>query len=84
MAVRFTTMSHHCTGTVTSAIEAYSPRDGLAHGSLDATAYVCPAHVQTARAMWEGQGLTPYTAKAGRGSTRCGSLTDFREPPAKA
>ncbi|WP_331756701.1 hypothetical protein [Streptomyces sp. NBC_01568] len=79
MTITFATMSHHCTATVTSAVEAYSPVDGRAHGSLDAAAYVCPSHLQPARAMWEEQGLTPYTAKAGGGTTPCGSITDFRE-----
>ncbi|MEU2134928.1 hypothetical protein [Streptomyces sp. NPDC018352] len=79
MSITFGVMPHVCTGGVTAAVEAYSPAGGLAHGSLDATAYVCPAHVTTAREMWETQGLTPFTAQTARSTTRCGAITDFRQ-----
>ncbi|WKV76619.1 hypothetical protein AW27_034200 (plasmid) [Streptomyces sp. PCS3-D2] len=79
MSISFGTMPHHCTGTVTTAVEAYSPAGGTAHGNLDATAYVCPNHVQTARDMWQAQGLTPYSTSATGSSRSCGGTTDFRE-----
>ncbi|MFE3907221.1 hypothetical protein ACFXPY_45145 [Streptomyces sp. NPDC059153] len=80
MSITFGKMPHACTGGVTAAVEAYSPAGGLAHGSLDATAYVCPAHVDTARDMWIAQGLTPFTAQAAKPNTaRCGAITDFRQ-----
>ncbi|WP_399554093.1 hypothetical protein [Streptomyces anulatus] len=79
MSITFGTMPHICTGGVTAAVEAYSPAGGLAHGSLDATAYVCPAHVDTARAMWTEEGLTPFTAQTANSTTRCGAITDFRQ-----
>lgn len=80
MTITFDKMRHACTGTVTAAVEAYSPVGGTAHGSLDAAAYVCPAHVDTARAMWTAQGLTPYTAQTARSITiRCGAITEFRD-----
>ncbi|TGG77861.1 hypothetical protein D8771_26550 [Streptomyces albus] len=80
MSITFGTMPHICTGGVTAAVEAYSPAGGLAHGSLDATAYVCPAHVDTARTMWTDQGLMPFTAQAAKpNTTRCGAITDFRD-----
>ncbi|MCQ1582602.1 hypothetical protein [Streptomyces parvus] len=80
MSITFGAMPHICTGPVTAAVEAYSPAGGLAHGNLDATAYVCPAHVDTARAMWSEEGLTPFTAQAAKSTTtRCGAITDFRE-----
>ncbi|NEC24429.1 hypothetical protein [Streptomyces parvus] len=79
MTITFGAMPHICTGGVTSAVEAYSAAGGLAHGSLDATAYVCPAHVDTARTMWTDQGLSPFTAQAAKpNTTRCGAITDFR------
>lgn len=79
MSIHFDTMPHHCTGTVTTAVEAYSPAGGNAHGSLDATAYVCPNHVQTARDLWQTQGLTPYSTQAAKTTNRCGAVTDFRD-----
>ena len=80
MTIRFGTMPHICTAKVTAAIEAYSPARGTAHGSLDATAYVCAAHAQVARDMWTDQGLTPYTAQTTpNNSMRCGDISDFRD-----
>ena len=82
MPITFTKMTHHCTTPVTAAVEAYSPANGIAHGSLDATAYVCTAHVQIARDLWQDRGLTPYTAQA-KGSTKtCGDITEFEDAPA--
>ncbi|MEV6679461.1 hypothetical protein AB0N09_21790 [Streptomyces erythrochromogenes] len=75
----FTAMPHKCFAAVASAVEAYSAQRGQLHGSLDATAYVCPAHVQAARAMWEADRLTPYVTEAGGMRARCGAITDFRE-----
>ncbi|MGW4510175.1 hypothetical protein ACWENO_36615 [Streptomyces sp. NPDC004436] len=80
MAVSFGMIpAHYCLSTVNTAVEAYSPAGGTAHGSLDATAYVCPNHVETARAYWQKQGLTPHTT-GGRVTNRtCGATTDFRD-----
>ncbi|MEU3978414.1 hypothetical protein [Streptomyces bacillaris] len=78
MTITFGTMPHVCTGSVTAAVEAYSAAGGLAHGSLDATAYVCPAHVDTARTMWTDQGLNPRSRPVRPNTTRCGAITDFR------
>jgi len=79
MTITFGTMPHICTAMVTAAVEAYSPAGGTAHGSLDATAYVCAGHVQAARDMWTAQGLTPHTAQAGPTSMHCGEISDFRD-----
>ncbi|WP_225102684.1 hypothetical protein [Streptomyces sp. CoH27] len=76
MTIRFSTMPHICTAKVTAAVEAYSPAGG---GRLDATAYVCAAHVRVARDMWTDQDLTPYTAEAAPNSMRCGEISDFRD-----
>ncbi|MEU8765012.1 hypothetical protein [Streptomyces sp. NPDC048659] len=79
MTIRFDRMPHACAARVTAAVEAYSAKNGLAHGSLDATAYVCAGHTDTARQMWRDQGLTPYTAQAAPSSSmRCGEISDFR------
>lgn len=79
MTIQLGRMPHVCLARVTAAVEAYSGKNGLAHGSLDATAYVCAGHTDTARQMWRDQGLTPYTAQAAPSSMRCGEISDFRD-----
>ncbi len=79
MTLTFSKMPHACTGRVTAAIEAYSPAGGTAHGNLDAAAYVCPNHIQTARDMWQARNLTPYVTGATGSSRSCGGTTDFRD-----
>lgn len=78
--------AHVCDRPVTRAVEGYSPRDGLVHGSLDLVMHVCPEHVETARQVvsmvW---GLTPYTAlmvgTAGVDfAAQCGEVTDWTTP----
>ncbi|MGW1306512.1 hypothetical protein ACWD5R_43730 [Streptomyces sp. NPDC002514] len=80
MTINFGQMPHACAGRVTAAVEAYSPAGGTAHGRLDATAYVCASHADTARQMWQQQGLTTYTAPVARNTAmRCGEISDFRD-----
>jgi hypothetical protein len=54
-------------------VEAYSPKDGLFHGSLDAAIHVCAGHVGRAR---------EWVSDCGRGSFVCPD--DGRERPAIA
>ncbi|MDG4770694.1 hypothetical protein [Solwaraspora sp. WMMD792] len=41
-------------------IEAYTAADGIAHGSLDASVYVCADHVEPTRDALAAAGFTPY------------------------
>ncbi|MEU2975988.1 hypothetical protein ABZ678_02965 [Streptomyces hirsutus] len=56
-------------------LEGYSPRQGLAHGSLDVIVYACEEHKATARAEWL-EGFTPYTTAA-TGTAQCGDRFTF-------
>ncbi|WP_411091387.1 hypothetical protein [Streptomyces sp. 049-1] len=57
-------------------IEGYSPRDGLAHGSLDHTVYACAGHTADARADWLS-GYTTYTCTGTPEGRRCGERFDY-------
>lgn len=59
-------------------IEIYSPKDGRAHGSLDASVHLCATHTPGAVAAIHDNGLTAYrTPMPAQGITRCGSGFDF-------
>ncbi len=49
-----------CGAPATARIEGYSPRGGIAQGSLDLAVYACDQHAQQARTEWLG-GLNPHT-----------------------
>ncbi|WP_371528396.1 hypothetical protein OG302_22400 [Streptomyces sp. NBC_01283] len=65
-----------CGAPAAALIEGYSPRDGLAHGSLDLTVYACDEHATTARTDWL-RGMTPYSMPSPSGR-RCGTRFDYR------
>ncbi|MET7752579.1 hypothetical protein [Micromonospora sp. NPDC005367] len=53
-----------CGRPATTRVEVYSAADGLLHGSLDASVYTCPQHVQGATAAVTAAGFTPYRGSA--------------------
>ncbi|MEU5664735.1 hypothetical protein [Streptomyces longwoodensis] len=63
-----------CGAPATVRYEGYSPRDGLAHGSLDLAVYACDDHAGQARTEWIGDLLAYRTTTAG---SRCGERFDF-------
>ncbi|MFF5759660.1 hypothetical protein ACFY7A_30030 [Streptomyces longwoodensis] len=63
-----------CGGPATVRFEGYSPRDGLAHGSLDLAVYACDDHLEQARTEWIGDLLPHRTAAL---DARCGERFDF-------
>ncbi|MGW4757500.1 hypothetical protein [Streptomyces chartreusis] len=64
-----------CGAPATVRFEGYSPRNGLAHGSLDLAVYACAEHAPRARAEWLGD-LMPYRTLTA-GDALCGHLFDF-------
>ncbi|MDQ0933782.1 hypothetical protein [Streptomyces turgidiscabies] len=64
-----------CGAPATVSFEGYSPRNGLAHGSLDIIVHACDEHAVQARAEWLGT-LTPYRTTPGA-TSRCGESFDF-------
>ncbi|WP_330265305.1 hypothetical protein [Streptomyces griseorubiginosus] len=74
-AEEYTPVGPGCGAPATVRFEGYSPRNGLAHGSLDLAVYACTDHTTQARTKWL-DGLMPYrTATAG--ASRCGERFDF-------
>lgn len=72
-----------CGKPATVRIEVYSPAGGLAHGSLDASAYTCEQHANPAASAVYATGLTPYRASAPMYMDRtCGHI--YRYPTATA
>jgi hypothetical protein len=59
----------HCGAVAVYKVEGYSPKDGMAHGSLDVTVAVCAACHPVVRQQLIGCGMTPYTL---------GAVTDIR------
>ena len=71
-----------CTEPATEHIEVYSPRNGLAHGSLDAAVYTCAEHrAPTVAAIHAAQLTASATTWAptfpGGDRHRCGHRFDF-------
>lgn len=64
-----------CGAPATTRFEGYSPRNGLAHGSLDLAVYACETHASQARTEWLGN-LLPYRTLTA-GDSRCGERFDF-------
>lgn len=64
-----------CGAPATVSFEGYSPRNGLAHGSLDVIVHACTKHTTKARDEWLG-GLMPYRTTPGA-TSRCGESFDF-------
>lgn len=64
-----------CGAPATVRYEGYSPRNGLAHGSLDLTVYACEEHDSQARTEWL-DGLLAYRTLT-VGTSRCGERFDF-------
>jgi hypothetical protein len=64
-----------CGARSTVRFEGYSPRDGLAHGSLDLAVYACDEHASQARTQWLDE-LLPYRTTTA-GTARCGERFDF-------
>ena len=75
LAESYTPVGPGCGAPATVRFEGYSPRDGLAHGSLDLAVYACADHATQARAEWL-DGLLPYRTAAA-GDSRCGERFDF-------
>lgn len=70
-----------CKATAVKVVEGYSPRE-TAHGSLDATVYVCEDHHQVCRNEWLPRlGMTTtYTLQHPPMSPhRCGYMVDYRD-----
>lgn len=67
-----------CAHTGTAVVEGYSPKEGLAHGSLDVTVSVCARHHQVLRAQLDGCGMTPYSLNM-VSDRLCGTRTTFEE-----
>lgn len=74
-----------CGQPATVRIEAYSPRDGRMHGSLDGMAYTCDADADRAADAITAAGFTPYRMavvdlhqiEVGVEPIRCGRGIDF-------
>lgn len=71
----YTPVGPGCGAPATACIEGYSPRHGLAHGSLDRAVYACTTHTAQARIEWLGD-LLAYTAST-TGARRCGEHFDY-------
>ncbi|MFE3051577.1 hypothetical protein [Nocardia sp. NPDC059239] len=68
-----------CDQLATRSVEGFSPRDGRAHGSLDAYVYVCDDHIQTAGDEWLGDLPTTFVnVTRPSDGTVCGRMVDFR------
>lgn len=68
-----------CGSPAVHRIEIYSPRDGRAHGSLDASRYVCAEHSAPVVSALYDAGLTPYQCSSVPSrAQRCGDGFDFR------
>lgn len=65
-----------CGRAASARIEAYSPRDRLAHGSLDASVYACGDHAQAAVDALAAAGFSPYQMPVS-GPLVCGQGMDF-------
>jgi len=73
---------HVCLETPRNAVEGYSGRAGLLHGSLDRVVYACPEYVNLARTVWLA-GFTPYTTTLiGKSPQPCGYGISFEPKPA--
>lgn len=73
---------HDCPRPATVAMEGYSPRNGLAHGSLDLVVTACDQHADTARAwILETTDLRPHQAIQGDPGHHisCGKVSDYRD-----
>jgi hypothetical protein len=73
-----------CTQPATEYIEIYSPRNGLAHGSLDATVYTCAEHRAWTVDAIHAARLTAYAATytptfPGGDRHRCGHRFDYTQ-----
>ncbi|CAM5536118.1 hypothetical protein [Streptomyces canus] len=64
-----------CGAAATARIEGYSPRGGVAHGSLDLAVYACAEHAAQARAEWLGD-LRPHTMPLAL-PAKCGQQFDY-------
>ncbi|MDX2679274.1 hypothetical protein [Streptomyces soliscabiei] len=71
----YTPIGPGCGAPATVSFEGYSPRDGLAHGSLDVIVHACDEHTSKARDEWLGT-LMPYRTTPGT-TSRCGESFDF-------
>lgn len=66
-----------CGRPAAERVEVYSPR-GSAHGSLDASLYVCAEHHTDVRLVISAAGLTPFSVpNTTPGPKRCGDGYDF-------
>jgi hypothetical protein len=67
-----------CQQPAVVATEAYSPRQGRMHGSLDAAVYTCPDHGRAACAAIHAQGMSAYPLDGEEpGDRTCGHVFDF-------
>ncbi|MCP2327611.1 hypothetical protein HDA40_006118 [Hamadaea flava] len=69
-----------CGQPATVRIEAYSPRDGLAHGTLDVSVNVCDAHVEPVSATLRQAGFTAHRDGQAQSGKRCGDGYDYTQP----
>lgn len=72
-----------CSNPATEAVEGYSARDGLTHGTLAVVMLTCSEHVSAARQKWTDEGLAPHAARGPAGDVlKCGHVMDFRKSSA--
>ncbi|MEO3923031.1 hypothetical protein ABGB07_04000 [Micromonosporaceae bacterium B7E4] len=72
-----------CGARATIRLEVYSPKDGRAHGSLDAIGYACDTHVHGITQMLHDAGLTVWrdpNPVHGADQSVCGRLRRFDTP----
>lgn len=68
-----------CTGVATYRVEGYSPKNGLAHGSLDVDIAACLDCHATVRQQLVDVGMTPYSIGMVTDIRPCGERTVFED-----
>ena len=68
-----------CTGVATYKVEGYTPKNGLAHGSLDVTVNACVDCHQKVRTQLIECGMTPYSLGMVTDVQPCGDRTTFAD-----
>lgn len=78
MTIRFDQVGT-CTGVATYRVEGYTPKNGLAHGSLDVTVTACLDCHPAVRQQIEECGMTPYSLGMVTDVQPCGERVTFAE-----
>lgn len=66
-----------CSATPAVVVEAYSPRDGRLHGSLDQARYACPDHVGAVVGAVQAAGMAAYRTNGRVRGRVCGDVFDY-------